>query len=204
MMTTMESSAATIEAAQDQNHQAAKSGRPDEQGSARGLRGLTRKPSAVARWKTCLHEAGHAVAGRVLLKRSATAVVYDDDRGAAYLGNDGQIPRTFEDALVIAAGPEAEALADLYAPPPTPPPAPLTVTHPRGTAPLIAQMRESLPDAVVIARWCIRGIENQPDRWAKRHCWIHREAQFFVGRHQQEIVEVAKQLFSSGLMTLPA
>ena len=68
---------------------------------------------------------------------------------------------------------------------------------------MIAQIRESLPDAVVIARWCIRGIENQPDRWAKRHCWIHHEARFFVGQHQHEIVDVAMRLFANCVITLP-
>jgi hypothetical protein len=57
---------------------------------------------------------------------------------------------------------------------------------------------------VAIAGWCIAGIETQPERWANRFHWIHREAQIFVARHQQEIVETATALFARGITTLPA
>ena len=69
-------------------------------------------------------------------------------------------------------------------------------------ASLKAQLRESPSDAVAIARWCIGGIEKQPQRWANRFHWIHREARLVVARHCQEIVEVAAGLFSRGIMTL--
>lgn len=160
---------------------------------------------AARRWKTCLHEAGHAVAGRRLLKRTVTAAVYGDDMGAAYIGTNDVIPRTYEEALSIAAGPAAEALADLHtAPQVSPPPPALATAYPESTAPLVAQLRQSPPDHVAIARWCIRGLERQPERWANRFHWIHREAQFFVGRHQQEIVRAAVGLYERGIVTLPA
>ena len=201
MVTTMTSSAAPGAATMDVD-QRADPARLDEPVSPRGLRGLTREPSAVARWRTCLHEAGHAVAGQALSTRPVKAAVYDDNLGAAYLDFSG-VPRTFEEALAVAAGPAAEELAELHAPPQATPPVALAVAYPERTGPLMAQLRESLSDTVAIARWCIGGIENQPDRWAKRPCWIHREARFFVSQHQHEIVEVAKRLFGTGLATLP-
>ncbi len=165
---------------------------------------MAQEDAGVRRWKTCLHEAGHAVAGRRLLKRTVTAAVYEDDMGAAYLGAEDAIPRTFEEALSIAAGPAAEALADVHAVPQVSPPAPaLTVTYPESATPLVAQLRQSPPDHVAIARWCIGGVENQTERWANRFHWIHREAELFVARHQQEIVDAAEGLYTDGIITLP-
>lgn len=157
----------------------------------------------AARWRVCMHEAGHAVAGRAALKRAVRAVVYDDNVGAAYLGIADASPRTFEEALAVAAGPAAEALADKYVPPQVPPPVALEAAYPELAKPLIAQLRQSPSDAVAIARWCIRGVEKQPERWANRYNWIHREARIFVARHQQEIVDIATGLFTRGIMTLP-
>jgi hypothetical protein len=156
------------------------------------------------RWKTCLHEAGHAVAGRLPLKRTIKAVVYSDDVGAAYLEIDGGIPRTFEEALAVAAGPAAESLADQYAAPQVQPAPALEAAYPEPSVPLKAQLRQSPSDAVAIARWCIGGVEKQPDRWIRRYNWIHREARILVARHRQEIVEAAVDLFRQGAVTLQA
>jgi len=156
----------------------------------------------LVRWKTCLHEAGHAVAGSLLLKRAIKAVVYDDDVGAAYLEIDGAIPRTFEEALAVAAGTAAESLADQYAAPQTRPATAMVSAYPESTAPLEAQLRQSPPDAVAIARWCIGGVEEQPERWVRRFHWIHREALILVARHRQEIVEAATGLFGQGIISL--
>ena len=156
----------------------------------------------LVRWRTCLHEAGHAVAGRLLLKRTIKAVMYADDVGAAYLEIDGAIPRTFEEALAVAAGPAAESLAEQYAPPQAQPAPALEAAYPESTAPLEAQLRQSPPDAAAIARWCIGGVEEQPERWVRRFHWIHREALILVARHQQEIVQVATGLFGCGIMAV--
>ena len=165
---------------------------------------MAQEDPAVRRWKTSLHEAGHAVAGRVAMKRTVRAAVYEAGIGAAYLDIES-VPRTFEEALAVAAGPAAEALAENHMPPQaSPPPPPLTTTHAYAVAPLVAQLRWSPRDAVAIARWCIRGIEDQPDRWAKRFYWIRREADIFVARHRQEIVDVAADLYEQGIVTLEA
>ncbi|MFB3894557.1 MAG: hypothetical protein ACE15C_21350 [Phycisphaerae bacterium] len=151
-----------------------------------------------------MRQAGHAVAGRVALKRTVKAAVYEDSIGAAYLGTESAIARTFEEALAVAAGPAAEILADDHAPPQkSPPPPPLMATHSGAVAPLIAQLRQSPHDAVALARWCIRGIEDEPERWTKRFYWIRREADIFVARHCQEILDVAAGLFGRGIVTVP-
>ena len=166
---------------------------------------MAQEDPAIRRWKTSLHEAGHAVAGRVALKRAGKAAVYDANYGAAYLGRDDAIPRTFEEALAVAAGPAAEALAESHpAPQATPPPPPLTATYPEAVAPLVEQLRQSPRDSVALARWCIRGTEDQPERWTKRVYWIRREADLFVARHQREIVDAAEGLYAHGFITLEA
>jgi hypothetical protein len=156
------------------------------------------------RWRVCIHEAGHAVAGRQLLKCTVRTVVFDDGIGAADIGIDTTALRTFEEALAVAAGPAAEFLAEKCAPPQVPPSAPLETLYPERALPLKAQLQKAPSDAVAIARWCIRGIEKEPDRWANRFHWIHREARIFVARHHQEIVEVATDLFTERILTLPA
>jgi len=158
---------------------------------------------AASRWRISLHEGGHAIAGRRLLKQTARAVVYDDNCGAAYVGN-GVEARSFEESLTIAAGPAAEALAVDVAPPAVPPAPPLEVTYGEKAAFIKNDIRESLPDPVVIARWCIAGIEKEPDRWAKRFYWLRCEAEMFVAAHKQAIVRAATDLFTRGIITLPA
>lgn len=166
---------------------------------------LMAEDTGTRRWKTCLHEAGHAVAGHWLLKRRVKAAVYEADVGEAYLDIEAAVPRTFEEALSVAAGPAAEELADDMTPPQASPPAPaLTVTHAEAVAPLVAQLRQSPRDAVALALWCIRGIEGEPERWAKRFYWIRREAGLFVACHRQEIVAVAAELYARGIVTLEA
>jgi hypothetical protein len=78
---------------------------------------MAEEDAGVRRWKTCLHEAGHAVAGHRLLKRTVKATVYDDGTGATYYYRQETAPRSFEEALTVAAGPAAGQLAESYAPP---------------------------------------------------------------------------------------
>jgi hypothetical protein len=159
-------------------------------------------PKITARWRVSLHEAGHAVAGRHLLRRTARAVVFDDPCGLADLGGEGAVPASFAEALATAAGPAAEVLAEHHAPPESPLAVPLEVTYAEEVKPLREKVSRCMPDHIAVARWCIGGIEKQPDRWAKRYNWVHREARILVARHRQEIVEPARRLFERGLVTL--
>ena len=157
-----------------------------------------------ARWRTCLHEAGHAVAGRALLGDTARAVVFGDDCGGAYLGSDASALATFEQALAVAAGPAAEMLASRYTPPDGAPAKALETAYGEPAAALRKELRESPTDAAAVARWCIAGVEDQPERWVNRFHWIHREARLFVAGHRDQVVETAAALYGRGIVTLPA
>jgi len=157
-----------------------------------------------ARWCTCLHEAGHAVAGQALLGDAARAVVFGDGCGAAYLGSDAAGPASFEQALAIVAGPAGEMLASRYTPPSGAPAPALEAAYGEPAAALKEGLRKSPTDAAAIARWCIAGVEDQPQRWVNRFHWIHREAQLFVAGHQDQIAETAAVLYGRGIVTLPA
>ncbi len=156
------------------------------------------------RWRTCLHEAGHAVAGRVLVGNVARAVVFGDGCGAAYLGSDASVSVSFEQALAVAAGPAAEMLTSRYTPPDGAPARALEAAYGEPAAALRKELRESPTDATTVARWCIAGVEDQPERWVSRFHWIHREARLFVAGHQDQIAETAAALYGRGIVTLPA
>ncbi|HOI54183.1 MAG TPA: hypothetical protein PLP01_02935 [Phycisphaerae bacterium] len=158
----------------------------------------------LARWRLCLHEAGHAVAGRVLLGNTARAVVFDDGCGAAYMGNDRTGTDGFERVLAIAAGPAAESLADRYTPPESAPAPALEATYPELAAELKRDLGQWPSDEQRIARWCIAWIEDQPERWVNRFHWIHHEARLLVAAHEGQIVQTAAVLYGRGIVTLPA
>jgi hypothetical protein len=157
-----------------------------------------------ARWRTCLHEAGHAVAGQILLGGTTRAVVLRDHCGAAYLGGDERAPVSFERVLAVAVGAAAELLAARHAPPEAVPGPALEVAYPEPVAALREEVWESPADATTIARWCIAGVEERPERSVGRFHWIHREARLFVARHRREITQSAAGLYARGIITLPA
>jgi hypothetical protein len=156
------------------------------------------------RWRTCLHEAGHVVAARVLLKDAGAAAVVLDAGGLAYI-DVPDLLLTCDHALAVAAGPAAESLADVYTPP-TEAPDPAAVVS--GDAPaskslhasFAADLRAGASDAVRLARWCCERCPNEPDRWARRHVWITHEAGFFVRNHAQEIASIATRLYARGIV----
>jgi len=96
---------------------------------------MVQEDEGVRRWKTCLHEAGHAVAGRHLLKRATGAAVFGNGSGVANLGNGADVPVSFREAMAAAAGEAAESLADKYAPPEVPLPVPLETAYPEIAGP---------------------------------------------------------------------
>jgi len=148
------------------------------------------------RWVTAVHEAGHIVATRLLGGRSVGAVLFSAGGGAAYVDELG----TFEAALMTACGPAAECLADLHSPPDVADRGELPVaeTIDRDAA---EDLRADLgpSDDRRIAEWAITGCEAEPDRWARRHAWIHREAYLLVRRHEHAILAVASELYAHGV-----
>ena len=155
-------------------------------------------------WRTCLHEAGHVVAGQMLLKRVVGAMVFSDASGVTNMGAGTAVPRSFGEAMATAAGIAAGTLASHYAPPDIPLPIPLDKAYPEAVEPAQAAIATVISDDVAIARWCIQGRETQPDMWAKHHDWVHSSAQEFVLENRHAIIEVATVLYGCGIITLPA
>ncbi|MBL9033099.1 MAG: hypothetical protein JNM80_15485 [Phycisphaerae bacterium] len=76
-----------------------------------------------------------------------------------------------------------------------------------GTSEAAAELKSDLArspsDHVAIARWCIEGIEDQPERWAQRHAWLQTLAARLVRDHEQQIVEAARALYLRGVVSVP-
>lgn len=160
--------------------------------------------NGAARWRICLHEAGHAVAGRVLLGQSTKAIVFDDTYGVAYVGNQ-EVISTNEEALTIAAGKAAEALIGTCPPPGFAPAPPLATTYRESATALLEEIKTTaVSDAVKLAHWSILYCENRPHRWARNYYHLMDRADEFVKEHKEEIVKVATGLFAQGIVTLPA
>lgn len=159
----------------------------------------------IARWRICLHEAGHAVAMRHNADQKVTAVVFDRHYGAAYQDGREDHVGTVEDALVTAAGKAAEMLVTSCPPPHFAPPPSLKATHPEVVEMLLGDIKATaVSDAVKLARWSIRHVEDRPHRWARNYYLLMERADAFVREHQYEIVEIATGLYARGIITLPA
>ncbi|MCC6951313.1 MAG: hypothetical protein IT433_07685 [Phycisphaerales bacterium] len=163
------------------------------------------------RWIVSLHEAAHAVAACVLTGTRVVATLHQNGGGAAWPLDD--LAPT-DNAIMAAAGPLAEALAERYSAPEhpslvacdtTPPPLPTveTVATVRTAAELRSIVVRGIPDHVVIARWCIAGVEKQPERWAHRHAWIQSLAKRLIRSHEKSIVEAARVLYLRGVVSVP-
>ncbi len=164
-------------------------------------------PPAAAvnpRWRTCLHEAGHVVAGVALLKQTSRAAVFSDGGGVACLGGGSDVPQTDEEALAVAAGIAAGALSHEYQPPQVQPLPPVEDRYPELASRLKARSGTTMSDDEAIARWCIQGVEGRPHRWKRRHDRLHDQAASFVTVYTGKILEVATALFGCGVITLPA
>ena len=156
-----------------------------------------------SRWRIALHEAGHVVAGAFFANGTpAGAVLLPEGGGLAYL-TAGDAPRTFGEALAVAAGLAAEALVADCDPPavgdtiqadaPTPE---LTACVERAEA----DYKKALPDDTRLARWACETLPGHPERWAGRVYWIRAAADDFVRRHAAEIVAVAGELYRLGIV----
>jgi hypothetical protein len=158
------------------------------------------------RWTLSLHEAGHAVAFHVLSHGGTATATLHEIGGAAWYGSD-LMPT--DSAMVTAAGPLAESLAERHPAPELPPasvnrpPVVETLATTETSTELRNDMTKALPDRVHIARWCIQGVEDQPERWVRRHVWIHSVAERLIRKHENLIVEVARALYLRGIVSLP-
>lgn len=165
----------------------------------------------MKRWTVAIHEAGHAVAAFVLTGTRVVATLHENGGGAAWPLEELSPTDT---AIMTAAGPFAEPLINRYAAPDIPPsvtsntPSPAlptleTVVTVETAADLHKAIARAVPDHITIARWCIAGVEKQPERWAQRHAWVHTLARRIISDHEKHIVEVARVLYLRGVVSVP-
>lgn len=163
------------------------------------------------RWTLSLHEAGHAVAAWTLTGARAMATLHAGSAGAAWPLDDMS---PTDRAIMTAVGPLAEALAHRYPVPefadriagdtlPRTLPTVETIATVETAAELRSVVVRGIPDHVVLARFCIAGIENRPERWAQRHAWIQSLAERLIRSHEKSIVEAARVLYLRGVVSVP-
>lgn len=161
------------------------------------------------RWATCCHEAGHVLAAYVILRDSSAACAIATDGRSGVTTWTQDLGTGFDRALVVAAGPAAQELAQSIPCPDSlevehepPPEADHVSLVPARAASFSAsspcRMRDLIPDSRALALWAITGYESDPERWGPRINRIHREADLFVRRHQRSIVALAEKLFVRG------
>lgn len=160
--------------------------------------------SKSARWKTALHEAGHAVACIAMGGRCDGVVILPENAGLAatseLLGD--------REVFVVAAGPAAESLVDRFGVPSmiTQQPALLEIERLPvfQSEPLLAsQMAHATnhrfdSDDRGLALWAITGHEDAPESWAPRVEHAKRVATEIVEKHADTIARVASLLFACG------
>jgi len=129
----------------------------------------------------------------------AGAVLLLNGAGMCYM-NTPDVLLIFSQALTVACGPTAEALADIY-------PAPVDTTRSSPTpetaelaARAAAEYQATQTDGMRLARWACENCPDQPERWARRAVWLRYEAGLFVRAHALEIVRVATDLFVRGFV----
>ncbi len=167
----------------------------------------------MSRWIVAIHEAGHAVAAFVMTGTRVVMTLHEDGGGAAWPLQD--LPPT-DHAIMVAAGPLAESLASRHSPPEISAPAGETSPFLRRALPTLesaatsetaAELKSDLArspsDHVALARWCIAGFEDQPERWAQRHAWVQTLATRLIRNHEKSIVEAARELYLRGVVSVP-
>jgi hypothetical protein len=161
------------------------------------------------RWRLSLHEAAHCVVAVALGDEPKPVVVFPDG-GLSY---GGFFLAPVPDAIVRAAGREAEELATRFLPPncgdvaadveatgvplSIPPSDDETRRH-EGVCKRTAAVAS---DDRMIAEWAITGHEREPKTWAGRVEWVHYQARGVVADNVDSIVAIARRLFITGIVT---
>jgi len=170
---------------------------------------MNSQKSKSRRWQVAVHEAGHLVAAEVVLNDKGGAVIVDVNGGTEGQAcvDVGNPPRSFKEALAIAAGMEAERLAGFYDAPTLPPksvhtvrPVAMDVPQERSSHASIVPSTNSGPsDAERIARWCCEHHPYKPEVWVSRYHWAHCTARLFVRKHARAILDAARELYLTGV-----
>jgi hypothetical protein len=158
----------------------------------------------IERWRVAIHESAHSVVALALGGTCKSLSLHPEGRGIAVI--DGL--SSFDFAVATAAASAAEeALANELVPEPEP-------FHTRRkipdcgsvpTADLAAisarfPLRTAASDEQTIARFCISGLEGEPERWAARYYLVREIARRVVEDRQQRILAVATALYSRGIL----
>ncbi len=172
----------------------------------------TNTPDLAHRWRTALHETGHAVANiEAMGAPRAFPVLLPGGGGICYcptVACDGAFD--FDMALVIACGTKAERLMDeCEAPETQPDPVDFLRETPKDKnhmkelrSGLKADHAEAMPDASRLAAWCTAENPSDPEAWARRYYWIQREADRLIENNRERIVAVARELYVKGQVVL--
>jgi hypothetical protein len=162
------------------------------------------------RWSTACHEAGHAVAG-LALGGQCNGLLLHLDGGSAFVVGLYQD----REAYMIAAGKEAERLANEFDAP-TCEPIPLdevasnpptegdrTFAQWTTVANVPGVNNGSVSDDRSLALWAIGGRESEPDTWTRRLAIARHVADEIVEQNATAIVRIASALFQKGALTAP-
>lgn len=156
-----------------------------------------------SRWQTAIHESGHICVAHFLGAKLLAAEVREHGGIACFDG----LNETFE-MFATAAGPAAERLLGDTEPPAETPledsePLPTPASEFACTA-LYARrdidVNRAPSDAQRLAWWSIRGVESEPQNWAKKLDFANTEAERLVWMNRENILRVARDLYASGTL----
>lgn len=148
------------------------------------------------RWRLAVHEAGHAVAVVHLLGVPSTAAIAGEKHNGVTFYKATAGAAAFREAVVAAVGACAGRLAAKHRRPGVP------EISTSGLADALSD--EALPgtdDEDYLRAWCC----TDPLNWRRireRLLTVRWAARCFVREHADEIVEVAKRLWTDGVVTL--
>jgi hypothetical protein len=154
-----------------------------------------------ARWQAAIHEAGHAVAAAREGLRPKFALVSDSGMGRTV--HDAAVD-PFANALIAAAGPAAEALAETYEPPRL---RYATATSKRAACiePMVAAVEAVEHDRPPMLDWQVVATHatSIPDhrQWTARAERVHGLAARLIHLNHWAVLLVARRLYRRGMLT---
>ncbi|MFB3892045.1 MAG: hypothetical protein ACE15C_08480 [Phycisphaerae bacterium] len=160
------------------------------------------------RWRTALHEAGHALTNCLLRGARVRAVVYESGGGIAF-PKGGDSAATFHEGVMLTAGMVAGRLAERTRPPRTASLARRRRTDASGRPSAAdrrasARLKDMPTDSVQLLRLACATCSNvaeiiSPLAWMRR---AFAAARRFVKGHRAELIELAGRLYAAGRVSI--
>jgi len=154
-----------------------------------------------ARWRTALHESGHATA--CVAMDVPVRLVLIEGPGAGYCFHS-PAPEAFVKAVIVAAGRRGEEYATT-----TEPPVHVDPRLPQASSPIMMELTRTIaetandwpdtPDWVYIRDWACR--EQDFSAWTPRAERIHSLAARTLQLHMGLFIAIARELFVTGLVS---